>query len=50
VTLHAPADGVIEFASQEEVDRVALGIRGARGMVPRTVRLDVKITLRRAIA
>jgi polyisoprenoid-binding protein YceI len=50
VTVHAPADGVVELACQTEVDRVALGIRGARGMVPRTVRLDVAITLRRPIA
>jgi polyisoprenoid-binding protein YceI len=48
VTLHAPADGVVELACQTEVDRVALGIRGARGMVPRAVQLDVAITLRRA--
>ena|SRR5437763_10220516 len=50
VTLHAPIDGVVELACQTEVDRIALGIRGARGMVPRAVQLDVAITLRRAIA
>jgi polyisoprenoid-binding protein YceI len=50
VTLHAPADGVVELACHTEVDRVALGIRGVRGMVPRAVQLDVTITLRRAIA
>jgi polyisoprenoid-binding protein YceI len=50
VTLHAPTDGVVELACQAEVDRVALGIRGARGMVPRAVKLDIAITLRRAIA
>jgi polyisoprenoid-binding protein YceI len=50
VTLHAPTDGVIELACHTEVDRVALGIRGARGMVPRGVQLDVAITLRRAVA
>jgi polyisoprenoid-binding protein YceI len=48
VTLHAPADGVVELVCHTEVDRVALGIRGARGMVPRAVQLDVAITLRRA--
>jgi polyisoprenoid-binding protein YceI len=48
VTLHVPADGVVELACQIEVDRVALGIRGARGMVPRAVQLDVAITLRQA--
>jgi polyisoprenoid-binding protein YceI len=50
VTLHAPTDGVVELACQIEVDRVALGIRGARGMVPRAVQLDVAITLRHSIA
>jgi polyisoprenoid-binding protein YceI len=50
VTLHAPTDGVLELACHTEVDRVALGIRGARGMVPRAVQLDVAITLRQAIA
>src|ERR1700682_843561 len=50
VTLHAPADGVVELACHTELDRVALGIRGARAMVPRVVQLDVAITLREAIA
>jgi polyisoprenoid-binding protein YceI len=50
VTLHAPTDGVLELACRTEVDRVALGIRGVRGMVPRAVQLDVAITLRQAIA
>jgi polyisoprenoid-binding protein YceI len=47
-TLHAPVDGVVKLACHTEVDRVALGIRGARGMVPRMVALDVAITLLRA--
>jgi polyisoprenoid-binding protein YceI len=46
VTLHAPADGVVELACQTQVDRVVLGVKGARGMVPRTVHLDLLITLR----
>jgi polyisoprenoid-binding protein YceI len=50
VTLRAPTDGMVELACQIEVDRVALGIRGARAMVPRAVQLDVAITLRRATA
>jgi polyisoprenoid-binding protein YceI len=50
VTLHAPSDGVLELACHTEVDRVALGVRGARGMVPRAVQLDVAITLREVIA
>jgi polyisoprenoid-binding protein YceI len=50
VTLHGPTDGLVELACHTEVDRVALGIRGARGMVPRAVRLDVAITLRQAMA
>ncbi|HEV7585678.1 MAG TPA: YceI family protein [Solirubrobacteraceae bacterium] len=47
VTLHAPSDGVLELACQTEVDRIALGVRGARGMVPRSVQLDIALTLRR---
>jgi polyisoprenoid-binding protein YceI len=50
VTLHAPTEGVVELTCHTAVDRVALGIRGARGMVPRAVQLDVAITLRQAIA
>jgi polyisoprenoid-binding protein YceI len=50
VTLHAPTDGLVELACHIEVDRLALGIRGAKGMVPRAVQLDVEITLRRASA
>lgn len=50
VTLHAPTGGVVELACHIEVDRVALGIKGARGMVPRAVELGVAITLRRASA
>jgi polyisoprenoid-binding protein YceI len=49
VTLHAPTDGVVELACQTEVDRVALGVRGGRGMVPRAVQLDVAITLRQRL-
>jgi polyisoprenoid-binding protein YceI len=48
VTLHVSADGVVELACRTEVDRVTLGVRGARGMVPRAVQLDVAITLRQA--
>jgi polyisoprenoid-binding protein YceI len=50
VTLHVPTDGVVELACHTEVDRLALGIRGARGMVPRAVGLDIAITLRQATA
>jgi polyisoprenoid-binding protein YceI len=50
VTLHAPTERLVELACRTKVDRVALGIRGARGMVPRAVQLDVAITLRKAIA
>jgi polyisoprenoid-binding protein YceI len=50
VTLHTPTDGVVELTCHTEVDRVALGIRGARGMVPRRVQLDLAIRLREAIA
>jgi polyisoprenoid-binding protein YceI len=48
VALHAPTEGRVELICHTEVDRVALGLRGARGMVPRTVQLDVAITLRQA--
>jgi polyisoprenoid-binding protein YceI len=48
-TLNVPSDGVVELACRIEVDRVALGIRGARGMVPRPVQLDVAITLRQRL-
>jgi polyisoprenoid-binding protein YceI len=50
VTLHSPVDGVLKLAGHAEVDRVALGVRGARGMVPRAVAVDVAITLLRAAA
>jgi polyisoprenoid-binding protein YceI len=49
-TLQALTDGLIEVACHTEVDRIALGIRGARGMVPRTVQLDIAIVLRQASA
>jgi polyisoprenoid-binding protein YceI len=48
VTVNAPTVGLVELACHIEVDRLALGIRGARAMVPRAVELDVAITLRRA--
>jgi polyisoprenoid-binding protein YceI len=47
VALTALSDGVAELACRTEVDRLALGIRGARAMVPRTVELDIHLTLRR---
>jgi polyisoprenoid-binding protein YceI len=50
VALHTPTDGVVELACHTDVDRVALGIRGSRGMVPRAVQLDVAITLRQRLA
>jgi polyisoprenoid-binding protein YceI len=49
VELHALAEGVVELTCHTEVDRVALGIRGTRGMVPRAVQLDVAITLRQRL-
>jgi polyisoprenoid-binding protein YceI len=50
LALQAPGDEVVELACRTEVDRVALGIRGARGTVPRAVQVDVAITLRRVLA
>jgi polyisoprenoid-binding protein YceI len=37
----------VAISTQAKVDRIALGIRGARGIVPRTVTLDVAVVLRR---
>jgi hypothetical protein len=47
VTLHMPTDDVARLTCVREVDRVDLGIRGARAAVPRAVQLDLAITLRR---
>jgi polyisoprenoid-binding protein YceI len=48
VTPRAQAAGMVELACQTQVDRVVLGIKGARGMVPRTVHIDLLISLRQA--
>jgi polyisoprenoid-binding protein YceI len=45
-TVRPLADGGLEIACRTTVDRVALGIRGARAMVPRAVELDVVAVLR----
>jgi polyisoprenoid-binding protein YceI len=45
--LRVHSDAVVEISARTDVDRVALGLRGARGMVPRTVELDIRVTLRR---
>jgi hypothetical protein len=39
---------VIELACRTQLDRLAVGIRGGRGIVPRMVDLDVAVLLRRA--
>jgi polyisoprenoid-binding protein YceI len=39
-------DGGAEIACRTPVDRIALGVRGARMMVPRAVELDVAVVLR----
>jgi polyisoprenoid-binding protein YceI len=41
-------DGSIELSCCTQLDRFAIGVRGARGMVPRMVDLDVAVRLRRA--
>jgi polyisoprenoid-binding protein YceI len=41
-------DDAVEITCRTQLDRLELGIRGARGMVPRTVHLDVAVVLRRA--
>jgi polyisoprenoid-binding protein YceI len=48
VTLRVLPDAAVELVGDTEVDRIALGVTGARGMVPSTVQLGVAITLRRA--
>jgi len=45
--LRIHSDTLVEISARTDVDRVALGVRGARGMVPRTVELDIRVTLRR---
>jgi polyisoprenoid-binding protein YceI len=45
--LHIHTDTSVEIAARTEVDRVALGVRGAPGMVPRSVELDIRVILRR---
>jgi polyisoprenoid-binding protein YceI len=50
VEIETPSEGVLVLACRIEVDRLALGIRGSRGMVPRKVELDVAITLCGAFA
>jgi polyisoprenoid-binding protein YceI len=45
--LRVHSDQVVEISARTDVDRVALGVRGAPGMVPRTVELDIRVTLRR---
>jgi len=46
--LRYDGDDVIQIACRTRVDRIALGVRGSRGIVPPTVELDVAITLHRA--
>jgi polyisoprenoid-binding protein YceI len=48
VSVRALSEDRVELACETEVDRLALGVRAARMMVPRAVQLDVVITLRRA--
>jgi polyisoprenoid-binding protein YceI len=40
-------DDAIVIACRTRVDRVALGVRGGRGIVPRMVDLDIAVRLRR---
>jgi polyisoprenoid-binding protein YceI len=48
VELRNHEDDVIEIACRTQLDRLALGVRGARAMVPRTVELDVVVRLLRS--
>jgi polyisoprenoid-binding protein YceI len=45
-TLRMREDGGAEIACRTTVDRVALGLRGARLLVPRAVEVDVLVILR----
>jgi polyisoprenoid-binding protein YceI len=45
--LHDHGDDAVQIACRTQLDRLELGIRGARGMVPSTVDLDVAVVLRR---
>jgi polyisoprenoid-binding protein YceI len=45
--LRVHSSQMVEISARTDVDRVALGVRGAPGMVPRTVELDIRVTLRR---
>jgi polyisoprenoid-binding protein YceI len=45
--LHLHDEDAIVIACHARVDRVALGVRGARGVVSRMVDLDIAVTLRR---
>jgi polyisoprenoid-binding protein YceI len=44
---HHGAD-MAEIVCRTQLDRLELGIRGARGMVPRMVELDIAVVLRRS--
>ena len=46
-SLRALTVDVIKLGCRIQVDRIALGVRGARGVVPRTVQIDVGVVLRR---
>jgi polyisoprenoid-binding protein YceI len=45
--LRIHTDNTVEISARTKVDRVAIGLRVARGMVPRAVELDIRIVLRR---
>jgi polyisoprenoid-binding protein YceI len=45
--IHLREDGGAELACRARIDRVELGVRGARFLVPREVVLDVAVVLRR---
>ena len=45
--LRRDGDDTLEIVCRRQLDRFELGIRGGRGMVPRTVDIDVAVVLRR---
>jgi polyisoprenoid-binding protein YceI len=46
--LHRQDDDAFEITCRTQLDRVQVGVSGARGMVPRTVDLDIEVVLHRA--
>jgi polyisoprenoid-binding protein YceI len=46
--LRRVSDDAVEIACSAQLDRLELGVRGARGVVPRSVAVEIALVLRRA--